>query len=267
MAKRNNDDEPKDENINNDADDTFGLPEVEYEPLKRDEPVEEPAPVEQPVSETTPEPNPEEVETPVSRDEVGDRFSQEIEQFEEDHEEQTFHSQYVHQQEKPAVWPKVILIVLLIFVAGGALYYFAVYKPKKDKEIAAQILADKKRKDAAAKLRKEEEPKTLLRQEAEQRRADSLANIQKVGSIETLSGRTGQYYVVAASAIDDDLLMDFANKLIKQGTHVRVIPPFGKDAKFYRLAIEAKETYADAQAAADGMKGGDFGDQLWVVKY
>lgn len=263
MAKRNNDDEPKDENINNDADDTFGLPEVEYEPLKRDEPVEEPAPVEQPVYESEPE----EIETPISRDPVEERISQEIEQFEEDHEEQTFHSQYVRQQEAPPVWPKVILIVLLIFIAGGALYYFAYYKPQKDKELAAQVLADKKRKDAAARLRKEEEAKALLRQEAEQRRADSLANIQKVGSIETLSGRTGQYYVVAASAIDDDLLMDFANELIKKGTHVRVIPPFGKDAKFYRLAIEAKDTYADAQAAADGMKGGDFGDQLWVIKY
>ena len=75
------------------------------------------------------------------------------------------------------------------------------------------------------------------------------------------------YHVVVASAIDDDLLMDYANKLIKQGKNVKIIPPGGKNGKFYRLAVESKETYDDAQASADGMKGGDYGDQLWVMRY
>lgn len=265
MAKRNNDDEPKDENINNDADDTFGLPEVEYEPLKRDEPVEEPAPVEEPVYET-----PVETESPVASDDSQEKYEpeQQIEQYEEDHEENTFQSPYAYREEKPAVWPKVVLILLLIFVAGAALFYFAYYKPNKDRELAATIQADKQRKaEIAARKLREKELQEQQAREAEQRRADSLANIPKTGTFERLEARTGQYYVVVASAVDDDLLTDFAGKLTKQGKQVRLIPPFGKDGKFYRLAIDAKGSYAEAQAAADGMKGGEFGDQLWVVRY
>jgi hypothetical protein len=46
----------------------------------------------------------------------------------------------------------------------------------------------------------------------------------------------------------------------------KIIPPFGK-SKFHRLAIAEGETYAAAQATADGMKGGDYGNEVWVVKY
>ena len=51
--KKQDEDEPQDnqDNLNNDSDDTFGLPEVEYEPINRDEPVKETV-VEEPVYET-----------------------------------------------------------------------------------------------------------------------------------------------------------------------------------------------------------------------
>jgi hypothetical protein len=46
MAKRDdqNEDEQKNDNLNSDSDDSFGLPEIEYQPIqKKEEPVEEPA--------------------------------------------------------------------------------------------------------------------------------------------------------------------------------------------------------------------------------
>jgi Na+-translocating ferredoxin:NAD+ oxidoreductase RnfG subunit len=266
MAKKKNpnDDEPKEniDNINNDADDTFGLPEVEYEPLKREEPVEEPAPKEEPVYET-PYSSTEEV---VSTEEpVPYEYPEELD--DNDEHDQQYKSSYSYREDKQPVWPKVILIVLLILAAGGALFYFAYYQPKQ-KKIQAQALAEQQRqRDAADKKRRDQEAIDKRMREDAQRKADSIAAIPKVGTIEKLSGRTGQYYVVVASAIDDDLLMDFANKLVLQGKQVKLIPPFGKDGKFHRLAIESKETYADAQTTADGLKGGDYGDQLWVMKY
>lgn len=269
MAKKKNpnDDEPKEniDNINSDADDTFGLPEVEYEPLKREGPVEEPAPKEEPVYET-PYSSSEEVVPQESTEEPPPyEYPEEVD--ENDEHDQPYKSSYAYQEEKQPVWPKAVLIVLLILAAAGALYYFAYYQPQQ-KKIQAQALAEQQRqKDLAAKkLRDQEARDERLRLDA-QRRADSLAAIPKVGTIERLSSRTGQYYVVVASAVDDDLLMDFANKLVKQGKQVKLIPPFGKDGKFHRLAIESKDTYADAQTTADGLKGGDFGDQLWVMKY
>jgi hypothetical protein len=269
MAKKKNpnDDEPKEniDNINNDADDTFGLPEVEYEPLKREEPVEKPAPEEEPVYETPYSSTEEVIHQEPVQEPVSYEYPEEVD--DNDEHDQPYKSSYSYQEDKQPIWPKVILIVLLILAAGGALFYFAYYQPKQ-KKIQAQALAEQQRqRDVADKKRRDEEAKQeRLRQDA-QRKADSLAAIPKIGTIERLSGRTGQYYVVVASAVDDDLLMDYANKLIQQGKQVKLIPPFGKDGKFHRLAIEAKDTYADAQTTADGLKGGDFGDQLWVMKY
>jgi hypothetical protein len=268
MAKKKNpnDDEPKEniDNINNDADDTFGLPEVEYEPLKREEPVEKPSPAEEPVYET-PYSSTEEV---THQEPIPEPASYEYpEAVEDDEHDQPYKSSYAYTEDKQPVWPKVVLIVLLILAAGGALFYFAYYQPKQ-KKIQAQILADQQRqRDAADKKRRAQEAIDKQMRDDAQRKADSIAAIPKIGTIERLSGRTGQYYVVVASAIDDDLLLDFANKLVKQGKSVKLIPPFGKDGKFHRLAIEAKDTYADAQTTADGLKGGDYGDQLWVMKY
>lgn len=260
MAKRkqNNDDasEENHDNINNEnADDTFGLPEVEYEPINRDEPVEEP-PVEEPVYEETNEAR----EELVHPEEVYD------EPHHEEHQE--FHSRYAYMEESnQSVWPKVLAILLTLIVVGGAIYYFAYYKPAQEKEKQERLAREEEQRRAREAQRAREAEAKRLADEAAQRKADSLANLKKEGSIEMLSGRTGQYWIVVASAIDDDLLMDFAQKLSKDGKQVKLIPPFGKQGKFHRLAIDSRDNYQDAQAFADGMKGGEFGDQLWVVKY
>jgi hypothetical protein len=122
--------------------------------------------------------------------------------------------------------------------------------------------AEKAERDKQARLAKEQE-------EARQRAiADSLAIANAkpaVGAIETLSERTRRYYVVISTAIDDDLVMDYARKLSKQGVGTKIIPPFGK-TKFYRLAIADHDTYAKAQANADEVKG-NYGSEVWVVRF
>jgi hypothetical protein len=277
MARRKkNDEEPieNQDNLNNDSDDTFGLPEVDYEPLKRDEttpPAEVPAePVqEEPVAGITEEQVYEKpYESTTDSFETKDTFEEEPVSNETHHEYQTTYQNTYHyvDQERSSPWPKILLIGLLVIAALGALYYFGIYKPGEDEKRERDI-AERAAAAEANKKRKLEEAENLRRQQAEQRRLDSLAAIPKEGTLEILSERTGQYYVVVASAIDDDLLTDFGNKLVKQGKSVKIIPPYGKNKTFYRLAVDAKDTYADAQAAADGMKGGDFGDQLWVVRY
>jgi hypothetical protein len=274
MARRKkNDEEPieNQDNLNNDSDDTFGLPEVEYEPLKREEsepPAEVPSePVEEPIASTT-EQVYEKPYEPTS--ETTAETSENAYQEETVHEEQNDYSHTYHymerEREQPSPWPKILAIGLLIVLALGALYYFGIYQPgereKRERDIAERAAAAE-----AAKKKKALELEELRRQEAEKRRLDSLAAIPKEGTLEILSERTGQYYIVVASAIDDDLLTDFGNKLVKQGKSVKIIPPFGKTGKFYRLAVDSKDNYNDAQVTADGMKGGDFGDQLWVVRY
>ena len=280
MARRKKTDEvPKEnqDNLDKNSDDTFGLPDVEYEPLKRDQ-IEPPAEVppepvvEEPVFNTPEEPVYEKTYEPVEETPPPIVFHEETvsDQDEPVHTQEELHHEYsqhyTYREPESPMWPKILAIALLILLGVGAIYYFAVYKPEQKalaaretaRESAAARAAEEKRRAAAAEK---------ARADAEQRRLDSLANVPKVGSLEVLTRRTGQYYIVVASAIDDDLLTDFANKLVSEGKSVKLIPPFGRKGKFYRLAIESKDNATDAQAAADGMKGGDFGDQLWVVRY
>ena len=156
------------------------------------------------------------------------------------------------------------IIIILVLAAGG--YWLFVMKPQ-DEEKARIELA---RKQADDKKKEEERIAAQLREQqlAEERRvADSLANAMtpKEGVVETLTERTGRYYVVVASAIDDDLLLDNAHKISKSGAHVRIIPPY-RNVKFFRLTVDDGDTFAEAQAKADNLKG-DYGDGVWVIKY
>lgn len=250
--KKTTDDESN-ENLNKSnesSDDTFGLPDIEYKPLDR---VEEKTTV---------------VETTTVYS------SNEPEQQETVHEE--FHEQAVVTEEQPAadypfeeepapVWPKVLGILIVVLLAAGAVWYFVVYKPNadKEKERLAQIEKDRQKAydDSVALARKGEEERLA----AEKRKADSLANASKVGVFEKLTERTGRYYVVVASAVDDDLLVDHARKLGAKGISTKLIPPFRK-YKFFRLTIADADTFAGAQQIADSKKG-EYTDALWVLKY
>ena len=270
------------ENLDN-TDDTFGLPEVEYQPLKRDEPAnteetaepEEPKPQENVVviNETTvntPEPpTPEDPATqfresePVETEPEHEDKHEGKRTYEAEH--QTYQPSYTYKEESPAVWPKVLGIIFVLALIGGAVWYFASYRPKQlakqEQErkdiLAAQEQARKKEDDRLAAKRAEEEAKNA---------ATLVPPKPAIGTIETLSGRSGRYYVVVASAIDGDLIMDYAKKLSANGVSTKIIPPFGK-SKFHRLAVAEGDTYPTTQETADGMKGGDYGDKVWVVKY
>lgn len=247
MARKKKTDEDETNNINpasgNDSDDTFGLPDVEYKPLNREEApastTEEPTEVAQPVS-----PQYEYQQKPM-----------------EQNQNQNPEYTYEPEEEEAPVWPKVFAILLIIGLALGAAWYFVLYKPAQEK-----IRIAKEQKELAEKQEQERLAEAQRLRDAEaQRVADSLANVSKVGMIETLSERTGRYYVVAASAVDDDLLMDHAKKLSTQGISTKIIPPFGK-YKFYRLTIADGDTFASAQEVANTKKA-DFGEAVWVLKY
>jgi hypothetical protein len=270
QAPENND------NINNDADESFGLPEVAYEPIKRDEPEPEPESIEevQPVEEVISEP---EVETPVEP--VNEVYTEEVvEDYttttdstaqEEDiltqEEERYTPPQFDDYEEKSSALPKVLLILLILALIGAGIWYFGFYKPAEEKR--QREAAEIARIDSLRRVKDAEEQR--LRLEAEQRRADSLANLNVkplIGTIETLNQRTNRYYVVVASALDKDLLMDHAKKLSKSGTSTFIIPPFGK-TQFSRLAVDVRDSFADAQSLADELKNGEFGNDIWVVRF
>lgn len=252
-----NEEEERKENVEN-PDDSFGLPEIDYEPLKRDEPAGEPDASFTSSTDsgfTPPEPVMDVPTPPV----------QERKEFGEDNAYYEPNYNYSYEEERPPVWPKVLLVLALLVLAGGLTWYFVSYRPnqlaldaRRERERLAEAELNEQRRAAEQAAREREEA-------AKQTEAQAPPELP-AGTIETLTSRSGRYYVIVASSIDGDLIMDYAKKLSKKGVTSHIIPPYGK-VQFHRLAVADGDTYASAQATADGMKGGEYGDKLWVLKY
>jgi hypothetical protein len=253
MAKRKKPtDDETNENLNKSnesSDDTFGLPDIEYKPLDR---VEETTSV---VETTTVYSSTE----PEEKQTVNEEYHEQVVTNEQPP------SEYPFEEEPAPVWPKVLGILIVVLLAAGAAWYFVVYKPNKDKQELAALEAARKKHVADSTASAIANAAEQARLAAEKRKADSLANASKVGVFEALTERTGRYYVVVASAVDDDLLVDHAKKLGAKGVSTKLIPPFRK-YKLFRLTIADADTFAAAQQLADSKKG-EFTDALWVLKY
>jgi len=235
----------------NEADDNFGLPDVEFEPLDKSEESEE-------SKESEPEqPKKEEVKQPEKP-----AYSQGS-----TYQSSSAESEYELPQGE-SIAPKIITFAILLIIAAGAIWYFGFYKPKQVAKEKARIEQEKAkaRQDSLTRVA------NLQRMAAEKARQDSIARATelaaqqpKVGEMSTISQRTGRYYVIIGSFIDDDIAKDYAGKLGQQGLSTSLIAPWG-NRKFYRLAIADLGSFDEAQAKADELKP-TYGEGLWVLKY
>ncbi len=232
MAKTNDDaeKEPHEE-------DNFGLPEIEYKPLAQLD--ETSKSVEEPAQEEAKPLNDGSEEDSDSVDAV-----------------------YDDEEEGSSKAPVVIgIIIVLVLLVGGYMIYRYVYKPKQEKARLEQLAKVKAEADRKA----EEERQAKLAEEERLKKEAEVKAKPVDGTIETLTQRTGHYFVIIASSIDGDLSMDQAKKLSAKGISSKIIPPFGK-WKFYRLGIGDFDSFATAQSSADASKA-EYGDALWVMKY
>lgn len=228
--------------------DSFGLPDLDYKPLDQ-------------LDETKP-PTVEESSTTT---EFTETTSTEEKVLEEDQPREEYKSQYTPMVEEPKSKAPIvigIIIVLIVALASYLMYQF-VFKPNAEKDKLEQLAKqekDRKAKEEAARLAQEEE-------ERKKREAEEAAAKAKPaeGAVESLTAPTGRYYVVVASAVDADLVMDYAKKLSAKGVGSKIIPPFGK-WKFNRIAISDHDTFAAGQVAADAAKA-EYGNAVWVIKY
>ena len=249
MAKKKKPSEEGQENPESGSDaDNFGLPDIDYKPL--DNPQENPA---ETGSSMDPEPT-------IS----SEPYAQQEKSPESVQQRSTY--SYTMQEDNKSNAPVVIgVVIALVIVAAGFLIYQYVWKPQQEKERREQLArenARKKQEEAARQAQLQREEEERLRQLA----ADSAAlAAPKDGTIETLSDRTMRYYVVITSAVDGDLVMDYAKKLSAKGVNTKIIPPFGK-YKFSRLAIADYDTFAGAQSSADAVKA-EYGSEVWVLKF
>lgn len=85
------------------------------------------------------------------------------------------------------------------------------------------------------------------------------------GIVETVSSSTGRFYIIVSSSIDDDLAMDYANKLAQEGNNVKIIEHDTDKHLYYRVSVG---DYAAREAAEAALASySNFGKGVWVLEY
>lgn len=259
--------DPKDEELNpqgqddiNDADDSFGLPDLEYKPLDDDSDDSE-----------TEEPENKEDSEDVEAEEHSETSS-----YDSDDEENES-SEYEEEEEKPQLRyqieekssnaPKIIGGIVVVLLVSVAIWYFGFYQKQQqaiaDAEQAEQEIVDKQKADEAAALKAKNDAAAAVA--AEEARLQAEAQEMAKAGVQILEERTDRYYIVLESFIDEDFAKDLGNKIAKEGTPSFLIPPYSKK-KMQRVAVGGYETIGEAQSALGNLPE-SFGTGKWILKY
>ncbi|MEP1032523.1 SPOR domain-containing protein [Ekhidna sp.] len=97
---------------------------------------------------------------------------------------------------------------------------------------------------------------------------DELAALEAkkaAGIVESVSTPTGRYYIIVSSSIDEDLAMDYAKKLAKEGNDVQIIEHDSGKNLYYRVALGDYATLEQAQGSLSSFSS--YGSGVWILKY
>lgn len=170
-------------------------------------------------------------------------------------------------------------LVLILIVSAG--WYYGYYLPAEDTRQKEQFALEQKQI---------EEMKTRMEQERlEKQKSDSLALVistsddslvqiessepviintpieSNIGTIDTVAEKTGLYYIIVASVINEEYVMTHAKKLSAQGISCKIIPRY-TTRNFNLLSIAELKTLEEAQARIEVLRP-EYGERIWVLKY
>lgn len=265
--------DPKDEELNpqgqddiNDADDSFGLPDLEYKPLDEDSDSDTTDDPDESNSEEEVESTEDDVEDNNSESSFEDE-SEDSEDVENSDEDESAPQLRYQLEEKSSSAPKIIGGILAVLAVAVIIWYVGFYRPQQQKvaeaEKARQEEIDKKAKDEADALKAKSDAAASAAAE-EARLAAEAEELAKAG-IQILEERTNRYYIILESFIDGDFARDFGNKIAKEGTPSFLIPPYSKK-KMQRVGIGGYESIGEAQAALNDLPS-EYGTGKWILKY
>lgn len=261
--KKKPEDQPEEHSDQNAAnDDTFGLPDIEYQPINRDVPADTDTTPPSVETHTSAEPEEQQPQSHYTEEQPITHTPMER----EDVHQTEYNTTYYDEDESNSPWPKILGIAALLLIIGAAGWYFGWKKPKDDAAALKVQQEEQARLDSTRRAQDQLAEQQRLVDEENSRKADSVANATPtVGTIETLNARTGRYYVVVASSIDGDLIMDYAKMLNNKGVNTKIIAPYG-NVKFHRLTVAEGDSFASAAQTAEQLKG-EYSDAIWVIKY
>ena len=197
--------------------------------------------------------------------------------------------------ESKGKFAKVVIFGIIIFAALGAIFWFMsplgsggeeekqpvaekaqTQKPVAEKPVEKQpeetastgtsTTGTSGGENATATKPAETQPKTPAQRPAANTAKPKPQQVaSNPGTVNSLTARTGNAFIIIASFVDGDMAMDYANKLAGQGKSPSIIPPFG-NAITHRVAISGYPSIAAAQNALGGFQG-EFGQDIWILKY
>lgn len=157
---------------------------------------------------------------------------------------------------KESSWPIIIGVIVVVALAAVFIYLFLIRTPEEPPVTQTPV-------PVVEEIPEVEEFETVVDTEWNNTPQEPAKPV--VGSISTISARTGQAYIIAGSFIDVDLARDYGNKLSGEGVSTIIIEPYGK-VKYYRLAVANYLTVGEALDEIEQHKT-NFGANIWVLKY
>ncbi len=244
-----NDDEELDPKKNNNEDDTdnFGLPEIEDEDDKAQD-------LGDPFSETWQDKkeeenysNPDQYATSETTESTY-AYSDHHDEPETSHEtyKSTYYEEEYGQKKSPVLWI-VLGIVLLAAIIIGIFWWM---NRTPEPQVVVPVIEKPIERQPEPVVQKEPEP---------------TPEPVKLAGVFEINQPTGRYHVIVASSIDKDLVTDYGNRLAKKGMRCNILAPRG-NKKFHRLSLADYTSLNDAALKAEQLKG-DFGDEVWVIRY
>ena len=209
------------------------------------------------------------VEEELADELVEEAIEEEVEEEieEEEIEEEQVKTTYVPPKAESNT-PRIIAALVITILLSGAIWYFMFYRPQAQAEEKARIetLAKQQEADRIAAAKKKQEAERLAAEQAANKEADADEAASKIATFSTISEPTGRYYIVVKSFIDSDMAVDFGNKMKADGVSTALLAPKAGGKKFNRVTMGDFGSFVEAQEATNKLKG-EFGEDLWVLKY
>jgi len=278
------DKDPNDDELNqdeqdniNEADDSFGLPDLDFNALDEESTEDEPENTETESEESTEdEPENTEIKSEEATEESTVEYSEPDEDVDDaddefssaDTEDEVAAEKSSYVPPKPeSNAPKIIAFLVIVILASAGIWYFGFYRPQAAAAEEARIEAEAQKAlaaEQAAALKKQEEER-LATEQVNNEAADDDELASDEATFTTISERTGRYYIVIESFVDSDMAADYGKELAGKGMSTALLSPQGK-RKFHRLTVGDFGSFVEAQEDANKLKA-EFGDDLWVLKY
>lgn len=193
----------------------------------------------------------------------------------------------------------IILIIVFVLAALVGAWYWFMYKPEQEAKERArqeQLAREKAEQERLA----QEQAQNQLRYDKLILDADSLFILRRwenarslyidalailpdqtyprdqitlinsklemsAGEVETITERTGRFYVIISSSLDDDLAMDYAKKLSDAGNNVKVVEHQMNKNTYFGVSLGDYDTWDQAVSAT--LEFNSYGEGVWVLKW